>query len=141
MTDGGKSVDLSGLEWLSFDDVSLSTFDKTYAEISNSSSIWSTAGWRYATNIEVDSLWNSLGLSEAQSTSNSDGVDFILDNWGGVYVPTNDFISGYGANSLTTTTLEHTLVEAMYGYPCSGNNPAGCTGHYQIFIAYWMEWV
>jgi len=80
-TTGGKSVELSGLEWLSFDHTGFSTLGVSSATISDSNSIWSIDGWRYASFEELTALNSSLGLIRANSFDNEDGVSFILDRW------------------------------------------------------------
>ncbi len=80
-TTGGKSVELSGLEWLSFDHTGFSTLGVSTATISDSNSKWSIDGWRYASFEELTALNSSLGLIRANSIDNEDGVSFILDRW------------------------------------------------------------
>ncbi len=120
-TAAGSDVDLSGLEWLSFDHLAsdgtdFSTIGLSYDTVSAADSIWSLDGWRYASTTEVNNLWLSLGLTGGAWLTNSDGVDFILGNWGGVDIPMGDFVAG----TLTTTTGAHTKIEAMYGDASSG---------------------
>jgi len=82
-TDLGKVVNLSGVEWLSFDDAELGTFNASRAEVEAEGSKWMQAGWRYANEEEVQALFGSLPPTLISDHWNySDGVKFLLDNWG-----------------------------------------------------------
>ena len=82
VTSGRKAVDLSGLEWLSFNDERLCTFGVARQTIESAGSLWLAEGWRYATHDDVFALWRSLGFVHGDSSTNRDGVDFFLATWG-----------------------------------------------------------
>ncbi len=83
-TDAGRAVDLSGLEWLSFDDPQLGTFGVARKPIESRRSPWSDAGWSVASKDQVEALLVSLNLPRGSQQDIDDGVGFILDNWGSV---------------------------------------------------------
>ncbi len=87
VTSGGKVVNLSGLEWLSFNDERLGTFGVARQTIESASSRWLSEGWRYATQNDVSALWKSLGYVHGDSSTNRDGVDFFLATWGSKEFP------------------------------------------------------
>lgn len=95
MTDDGKVVNLSGLEWLSFDDDTLgsTTIDVARDSVVDSNSIWSLAGWRIASRDEFHDLYDSLGLNYGENSTNNDGIDWMIDNLGSTEI--NDEI-GFG---------------------------------------------
>jgi hypothetical protein len=88
-TDAGNAVNLSGLEWLSFDDTNLGTLSISREAIEDPNSQWVQEGWRYAAVEEIEAMMSSLGISMTFSGSSSikdDGVGFIFDNWGGITI-------------------------------------------------------
>lgn len=75
-TNGGKTVNLSGLEWLTFDE----TENLSRTDIENGAGNTLLAdGWRYATRGEFEALFDSLwgGIAEGWQTSNYDGADWF----------------------------------------------------------------
>jgi len=101
-TADGKIVNLSGLEWLSFDHEGYSTLGVSRSAISASDSKWSVNGWRYASYGEVMALNDSLNLIRANNINNEDGIAFILNLWDSYTQPENTGIQSefdrlYGA--------------------------------------------
>ncbi len=87
-TDAGVAVNLSGMEWMSFDHMDGGTdytsFGKTVASYSDAGSVWAQNGWELATQQQVTDLYNSLGLTSYRNILNGDGVDFLQQNFGSV---------------------------------------------------------
>lgn len=119
-TDQGKSVNLSGVEWLSFDDVELGTFNVSRAEIEAEGSKWMQAGWRYAKEEEVQALFRSLPTWISGDWNYNDGVKFLLDNWG-----SSDWVERGGSLVVDQTSLDparylyyenYRLSFGLYGY-------------------------
>lgn len=113
-TDGGKAVNLSGLEWLSFDDTSLGTFGVALADITSIGSAWRIEDWRLASDSEVEALFISLGLNTSPNTSSSsithnDGANFILDNWGEIITPS------YSLTQNADREFESIFIRDAYG--------------------------
>lgn len=121
-TAGGKAVDLSGLEWLSFDHAGLSTLGVSRQDISDSGSIWSQGGWRYASYDEMTALNSSLGLITANDINNEDGISFILDLWDSYTQPEN---TAYITWTDPSYSLHKTAFDRLYGaigyYDASGD--------------------
>jgi len=131
-TAGGKSVDLGGLEWLSFDHIDsngtdYSTFNKTHGAVAASDSIWTNDGWTFATGLQMNALYRSLGLAypcydistnicRGYNPVNADGVSFLLDMWGSITYPEKVVYLGNSDGSVTkNTTSEITVMAGLYG--------------------------
>ncbi len=79
-TDKGKTVELSGLEWLEL----TATNGLSVKDIKTGKGGFTTAGWRYATRSETEKLMDSLwgGKKEGYKKSNFDGAEWFFDNFG-----------------------------------------------------------
>jgi hypothetical protein len=79
-TNDGKNVNLSNLEWLSFD----LTSNVSRTDIENGNGGWLADEWRYATRTEAEGLLDSLwgGTVEGWHSSNNDGATWLMDNIG-----------------------------------------------------------
>lgn len=86
----GKSANLQGLEWLSLDHTA--NISRTNVE---SSSAYSSGGWRYATKNETATLLGSLwGASvSGYSTSNHAGANWFINNLGGLIARKQSFVT------------------------------------------------
>ena len=75
-TDGGKVVNLSGLEWITWDETNDFSRSNIEAGFENS---FLADGWRYATRTEFEALFDSLwgGVIEGWDTSNHDGAAWL----------------------------------------------------------------
>lgn len=119
-TDLGKVINLSGVEWLSFDDSELGTFNVSRAEIEAEGSKWMQAGWRYANEDEIAALFRSLWVYSGADSNYNDGVKFLLDNWG-----SSDWVERGGSLVVDRTSLSmpeyiyyenYRLSFGLYGY-------------------------
>lgn len=119
-TDQGKAVNLSGVEWLSFNDPELGTFNVSRAEIEAEGSKWMQAGWRYANEEEVGALFRSLPTWISRDWNYNDGVKFLLDYWG-----SSDWVERGGSLVVDQTSLDparylyyenYRLSAGFYGY-------------------------
>lgn len=92
-TDGGKTVALQGLQWLTFDE----TAGVTRSSIEAGSGGWLAAGWRYATRSELEILFDSLwgGTHEHWHASNLDGANWLSENFGSIYDESTIHGGGY----------------------------------------------
>lgn len=122
-TDAGKTVNLGGLEWLSFDESGYnhkrSSYNRYEIEAGIGGWINSTPeSWRYATRVETENLLDSLwgGTNEGWHISNFDGVDWFLENISGFTTidginqayfhfgyANNPYSSYFGAHTSTST--------------------------------------
>ena len=111
-TNGGKTVNLGGLEWLTWDETS--GISRTSIEGGTGGFI--ADGWRYASRGELEALFDSLwgGSVEGWHASNLDGATWLQDNMALVsstsYVYTNLFFGNDGE--------------------CVANTSFSCYGHY-----------
>lgn len=128
LTGAGKAVNLSGLEWLSFDDAELGTFGVARTTIEAADSAWTLAGWRYATAYEHSALVQSLLLNPGGDTngyydSNNDGVDFLLSRWGRFTVPAFEGMVNVGLPSEARLWVnEYSFHRGIFG-DVSGDAP------------------
>ncbi|MBT1062277.1 PEP-CTERM sorting domain-containing protein [Bowmanella sp. Y26] len=74
-TNEGKLVNLSGLEWLSWD----VAIGKSRASIEAGEMGLLDAGWRYATRKELSDLFQSVAPAPGQSPLNSDGTKWLWE--------------------------------------------------------------
>lgn len=74
-TDGGKLVNLSNLEWLSWD----VTIGISRNDIETGALGLLDDGWRYATRLELSDLFRSIINSPGQSALNSDGTKWLWE--------------------------------------------------------------
>ena len=90
-TDGGKTVNLGGLEWLTWDETS--GISRTNIEAGAGGFI--ADGWRYASRGELEALFDSLwgGSVEGWDVSNLDGASWLQDNM--TLSPLTSFIFSY----------------------------------------------
>ena len=113
-TTGGALVNLSGLEWMSFDHMdgtddytSLSQQWNTYDD---TDTIWALNGWSLATETQVASLYNSLGLTSGRNSTNRDGVEFLHSYFGAEYIGAQTFSN----SAFTRTITPYSRVNAIY---------------------------
>jgi hypothetical protein len=94
-TAGGKSVNLSGLEWLEL----TPTQNYTRYDIEGGSGGWINDGWRYANRSETEALLDSLwgGTTEGVSADNFDGARWFYGNFGVSDVYGDGYSSGGGS--------------------------------------------
>lgn len=120
-TADGKEVNLSGLEWLSFDE----TFGITRVAIDADYNGFKSDGWRYATGDEFTALISSLwGGVSGQATTNYDGSQWLWENF-----DNPDFTSrtiGNG-NSRTGDIYVGSIGE------CSADTNLSCRGHWRAW--------
>ncbi|MEM9633302.1 MAG: hypothetical protein AAGA50_18370 [Pseudomonadota bacterium] len=108
-TAAGKVVNLSGLEWLTWDQTT--SLSRTQIENGTGNTFFAE-GWRYATRREFETLFDSLwgGLSEGWHSSNQDGTTWLL-------------------NVMDRTTLWWQNISFGSTGECGSTN-ASCLGHY-----------
>ena len=122
-TDGNKVVDLSGLEWMSFDHMAhgadYTTFDKSSAGVLASDSVWSLDGWTIATEQNIGRLFTSLGLLNGSQDSNADGINWLTSQYGSIiYSPPRTGITcGNRAGCIEKTTEQTTGVRGLFAGP------------------------
>ena len=98
VTDSGKLVELSGLEWLTLTEADAGQLDVNQMLAAFDDSTSDFFGWRYASRLETEALFDSLwgGVSEDLDASNYDGASWFFDTFGvGPQFSTN---GGYGAD-------------------------------------------
>ena len=105
-TAGGKSVNLSGLEWLTWDQTN--NFSRTQIE-NGTGNAFIADGWRYANRGEFESLFDSLwgGTVEGYDGSNYDGADWLHS--------TMDLTSGSNQGVFFGSSLELNSGTSFYG--------------------------
>lgn len=88
-TDGGKSVNLQGLEWMPL----THTAGLSRSQVGSSNGFtdrygneWKSGDWRYATRSETEILLGSLwgGVYSGFSSDNYDGAKWFFDFFGGI---------------------------------------------------------
>lgn len=107
-TNGGKSVNLSGLEWLTLDE----TENLSRTDIENGTgNTFLADGWRYATRGEFEALFDSLwgGVAEGWQASNYDGADWFNATFdpGGVYTWKNIHFGSSGECGVGVSCYGH----------------------------------
>jgi len=84
-TEGGKSVNLQGLEWLSLDHTQgMSRNDIEGGFTDKYGTVWAEDDWEYASLAQTDVLMRSVWGEEfeGRATSNYDGAEWFLENFG-----------------------------------------------------------
>ena len=139
-TDSGAVVNLSGLEWMSFDHQD-STGDYTSLNVlwdtyDDAGTIWDLNGWRLATQTEVTSLYNSLSLTSGEAAGNADGVAFLHDNFGFDPVAATSF---YGPDYGINYSIDYGAYNWAIGVFLS--DTAGTYGSLETKSAYYNEYI
>lgn len=83
-TDGGKVVNLQGLEWLSLNQtVGQSRLDVEAGFTAANGDVWAKDEWQYATRLQTSTLLSSLWgqISSGWSEDNFDGASWFLENF------------------------------------------------------------
>lgn len=119
-TNNGALVNLSGLEWMSFDHLDgaddYTSFSQVWNTYDDTNSIWALNGWSLATETQVTSLYNSLGLINGWNSTNSDGVEFLHSYFGADYVGAQSFSS----RAFSRTITAYSRVNGIYQSDTSG---------------------
>ncbi len=113
-TDGGKTVDLSSLEWLTWDQTNNISRDDIENGIGNT---FLADGWRYAERSEFEALFDSLwgGRAEGWQNSNQDGASWVKTNLSvGLY--TNAIAFGDSADCGGSSCWAHYNVNSTQGW-------------------------
>jgi len=76
-TDAGTNVNLSGLEWLTWDE----TFNVSRTAIETGHGNFINNGWRYATGIEFGALLSSISPQHGYGTLNHDATRWLWENF------------------------------------------------------------
>lgn len=99
-TSDGRTVNLSGLEWLKWNDSRIVGQTAVQVEASMSSG-GALEGWRYASRSEFESLFDSLwgGVEEGHSESNYDGSRWLYET---MYPSFSPFFTSSSSNSYYT---------------------------------------
>ena len=133
----GKVVDLQGLEWMSLEHtVGISRDDIEDGFTDRYGTTWNAGEWSYATREQTETLLTSLwgGQYSGQSTSNYDGAEWFISNFGGI-----GFDNGYGSNRIDGTLTDRLL--SNYDFTtfyfgerleCSTNIESSCLGVVEI---------
>ncbi len=111
---GTQVVDLSGLEWMSFDHteggIDYSSFSEIWNTYDDTDSIWADAGWSLATETHVTALYDSLGLTNGSNSDNGDGVEFLHTNFGAEQIGAQI----YDSPAYTRTMTAYSRVNGVY---------------------------
>lgn len=128
-TEGGKTVNLQGLEWMPLtytQGLSRAAIEASSGFTDRFGNSWQSGVWRYASHEETAALLKSLwgGKYTTLSRNNGDGANWFLNTFGGL-----SFDSGYGPHRIDGwgvgdgfTHYEHSLFFYGNNDECSGVN-------------------
>lgn len=134
-TDGGKTVALQGLEWMSLEhtaNISRNTIEDANGFTDRYGTTWASDDWRYATRVETETLLGSLwgGVYDGWSADNADGAKWFINNFGGIA-----YDRGYGNNRIDykhnnfgKTQLDFSGFYFGLDGDCSTNKKVSCEG-------------
>ncbi len=132
-TDGGKTVDLQGLDWLSFEHTAgLSRNDVESGFTDTYGTSWDANYWRYATRSETEILLGSLWDQkwDGWSGSNFDGANWFLSAFSGL-----GYDTGYGTSRVDgkrndSAFTNHDYTNFFFGADkeCNDDTSVGCFG-------------
>lgn len=123
-TNEGKLVNLSGLEWLSWD----VAIGKSRASIEAGEMGLLDAGWRYATRKELSDLFQSVAPQAGQSPLNSDGTKWLWEVFDNPSFAAPAYASPGGA---AMSRIKHLFVGD--DGECSAHLTESCVAHWRAY--------